>query len=88
MKERLIAKKQELEAKKEEIANANIEETIAELVAAYKADLEKCYAEKIAREVAEIDIKISVVDEMIAECDLVEKAAAVEETEATEETNI
>lgn len=69
MKDLLIAKKQELEAKKAEILNTNVDEAIAEQVANFEAELKRCYEEKQRLELNAIDIKISVVDEMIAECD-------------------
>ena len=69
MKDLLIAKKQELEAKKAEILNTNVDEAIAEQVANFEAELKKCYEEKQRLELNNIEIKMSVVDEMIAECD-------------------
>lgn len=69
MKDLLIAKKQELEAQKAKIINTNVDEAIAEQVAKIKAELERCYEEKQRLELNNIEIKMSVVDEMIAECD-------------------
>lgn len=80
MKELLIAKKQELEAKRAEILNVNVDELIAKRVADFEAELRNDYAEVQKTEIDNIDMKISVIDELIDEIDdiIVETAMAME----------
>lgn len=80
MKELLIDKKQELEAKRAEILNVNVDELIAKRVADFEAELRNDYAEVQKTEIDNIDMKISVIDELIDEIDdiIVETAMAME----------
>lgn len=80
MKELLIAKKQELEAKRAEILSVNVDELIAKRLADFEAELRNDYAEVQKTEIDNIDMKISVIDELIDEIDniVVETAMAME----------
>ena len=69
MKDLLIAKKQELETKKAEILNVNVDELISEKLADYEAELRRDYAKMQKTEIDNIDMKLSVIDELIAECE-------------------
>lgn len=70
MKDLLIAKKQELETKKAEILNVNVDELISEKLADYEAELRRDYAKMQKTEIDNIDMKLSVIDELIAECEV------------------
>lgn len=85
MKELLIAKKKELEAKRAEILNVNVDELIAKRLADFEAELRHDYEEVQKTEIDNIDMKISVIDELIAEIDdiVVETAMAMEPIEST-----
>lgn len=68
MKELLIAKKQEFETKRAEILNVNVDEIISEKLAEYEAELRRDYENVQKAEIDKIDMKLSVIDELIAEC--------------------